>query len=215
MNGETLKELAESILDGQTLDQDFFLQLANIAKNKLEGERLWQYLKKLDDTQSASSGNNYNSAKTLPTDFALDYLVEVGTGFVEQTPVRFEEQHKYRQSANRYYIDLANNSFYILGPSNGGTIYFFYKRTTPDITMVSEPVFPERFHPILAYMVAGYYQAGVDSDDIYARMSPENKTAALEIKASMIQWDTDLALRAQDGQIGVAGSAPGIDLSQM
>lgn len=215
MTGQELLDFTESILDGTTVDPDLFLQLSNIAKNKLEGERVWQYLKKLDDTQIASSGNNYATAKTLPSDFALDYLVEIGTGFTELHPVSFEEQHKYRQSANRYFIDLANNSFYILGPSQGGTIYFFYKRKTDDITLTTSPAFPSIYHPIISYMVAAYIQGAVDSDDIFARMAPENKAAAIELKMSMIQWDADLAIRAQGGQIGVANSAPGIDLSQM
>ncbi len=215
MNGTQLKALTESILDGLSIDQDFFLQLANVAITNLQAERVWQYLKKLDASQSASSGNGYATAKTLPTDFDLDYKVLVGTSSNEYFPVAFEEQVAYRNSSNRYYIDIGAGTYYLLGNSNGGTIQFFYKRTTTPITLTTSPVFPDRFHPLIAFFVAGYYQMGVDADDIFARMSPENKAQAVSLHASMIQWDTDLKARAQNNRVGVADSEPGVSLEQM
>lgn len=204
MLGEDLKELTESILDGDVLDEDFFLQLANIAKETLEAERMWSYLKVVDASQSVAQGNNASVPKVLPSDFAEDYLVQIGSGFVEAHPVSFEEQFKYRNSANRYYVDVAGGNYYILGNTPGGTIYFFYKKITDAITLTTAPTFPARFHPIIAFMVAGYIQVGVDADDIYARMSPENKAQALQIRANMIQWDTNIKARAQDNRVGVA-----------
>lgn len=205
MTGDEIKTLTTSILDGLEIDDDLFYDLLNIAKTKLEEERLWQYLKKLNSSNTAVAGNNYTTGYTLPTDFALDYKVLVGLN-QEYTPINFEEQHLHRSSSNRYYIDIGNNQFFLTGTVQGGTIYFYYKRFTDDITSATSPVFPARFHPILAYIVAAYYQAGVDSDDVFARMSPENKLAALELKRAMVTWDGNLAVRAQDNQIGVANA---------
>lgn len=209
MTGSELKEFTESVLDGLELDETFYYQLLNIAKTKLEGMRVWQYLKKVNSSNSASS-----SAITLPTDCAEDYKVMVGTS-QEYFPVPFEEQFKYRNSANRYYIDWANGQYYLLGTIRPGTIYFFYKRFTDDITSNTSPVFPARYHALLAFYVAGYYQSGVDSDDIFARMSPENKMAAMELQRAMMAWDTSLALRAQNNQVGVADTGPVEDIASM
>lgn len=211
MTGTELKQQAEDIMDGNvTWSDEFFYQLLNIAKTKLEGKRLWQFLKKLNDSNTASS-----SAITLPTDFAEEYKILVGTD-TEYYPVPFEEQHIHRNSANRYFLDMANLTIKLLGATiPTRTLYIYYKRFTDDITSSTSPVFPVRFHPLLAFYVASYYQGGVDSDDIFARMSPENKLAAMELENAMVQWDVSLALRSQNNQIGVAGAEVGVDLSQM
>lgn len=211
MTGSDLKILTENILDNSvTFDEDFFYQLLNIAKNKLEGQRLWQFLKKSDASNQASS-----SPITLPTDLSEEYKVMVGVDR-EYLPVPFEDKYIQRNSSGRYYIDWAALTLNLLGATiPSGTLYLFYKRFTPDIAAGTSPVFPERFHPILAYHVAAYYQAGVDSDDIFARMSPVNKQAALELQRSMENWDSSLAMRAQDNTIGVANSNSGIPLGEM
>ena len=175
---------------------------------------MWQYLKKLDSSNTASSGNNYTTGFTLPTDFAEDYKVKVGLD-TEYFPVSFEDQHIYRNSSHRYYVDIAGNKFYLLGNGVGGAIYLFYKQFTDDLTASTSPVFPTRFHPILAYYVASYFQGGVDSDEIFAKMSPQNRLAGMELQRAMESWDFSLALRMQNNQIGVADSQPGISLEQM
>lgn len=215
MTGEQLKEFTESILDGLTLDEDLFYNLLNIAKNKREEKRPWQMLRKLDSTKTASSGNNYSTSKAMPTDERYEYKLMLGTS-IELFPVNFEEQIMHRNSANRYYNDRANEVYYILGNvGQAATLHRFYIRTTPDIAAATSPVWPIRFHPLLAFEVAGYYQNGVDADDIFARMSPENKLAARELEIAMTTWDTNLTLRAQNDRVGVANSEPEVDLSQM
>ncbi len=212
MTGEDLKSLSENILDGLVIDDTFYYQLLNIAKTKLEEQRLWQYLKKVDSSHTASSTPINLDAFG---DFAEEYKIMVGTNH-EYTPVPFENQQSFRNSSGRYYIDWANLTLNLLGvniPSQ--TLYIFYKRFTPDITEITSPIFPKRFHPILAYYVAAYYQAGIDSDDIFARMSPENKLAAMELERAMKQWDTSIAFRSQDNRIGVAGSDNDIPLELM
>lgn len=211
MIGSDIKILAENILDNSvTFDDDFFYQLLNIAKTKLEEQRLWQYLKKLRTPTAASS-----AAVTLPDDFAEEYKVMVGSDF-EYTPVPFEEQQNFRNSSGRFYIDWAALTLNLLGANiPSGLLYVFYKRFTPTITADTEPEFPERFHPLLAYYVAAYYQSGVDSDDVFARMAPENKAAAIELKRAMEQWDSSIAMRAQDNRIGVANSNNGVPLELM
>ncbi len=205
MTGDELKTLAESIEDGQVFDDDLFYSLLEIAKTNLESERFWQYLLALDDSNVAPSGNS-SVGISLPADFAEDYKLLVGTD-AEYFPVRFEEQHLYRNASRRYYLDLANEQYFLLGNVKSDTIYFYYKKFTPAITENTSPLFPVRFHPILAFMVVGYHQTGVDSDDLFARMGPVNRAEALAIKNSMISWDTNLAMRAQNDTVGMHGSS--------
>lgn len=208
MTGAQLKQFTENILDGIQLDDDFFYQLLNIAKVNLEDKRVWQYLKKLN-----SSNTGTTSAISLPADFSHDYKVLVGT--TEYFPIEFEEQHLFEGASHRYYIDHANSQYYLKGSPRPDTIYFYYKRFTDDIASGTSPVFPARFHPLLAFYVAGYYQAGIDADDIFARMSPENKVAAGVLERTMLGWDTELKLRSQNGRIGVSNSEPEVDLGMM
>jgi hypothetical protein len=210
MTGAEIKTLSESILDGETIPEDFFYQLLNIAKTKLEEQRLWQYLKKVDSSNTASS-----SVVTLPSDFAEEYKITIGTSD-ELSPVPFEEQHIYATASGRYFIDWANLTLKLLGNSiKSDTLYLFYKRFTPEVTSATSPVFPTRFHPLLGFYVAAYYQSGVDSDDVFARMAPENRLAAMELERAMKQWDSGIAMRAQDNTIGVAHSSPGVSIEQM
>jgi hypothetical protein len=208
MTGAELFQLTTDILDGEKINEDFFYQLLNIAKTRLEEGRAWQYLKKLDSSNTATT-----SAISLPTDFARDYKLMVGTDN-EYIPVPFEDHHAYQDVGNRYYIDHANGYLYLTGTPKADTVYFYYLRYTPDVEAGTSPVFPARFHPILAFYVAGYYQNGVDSDDLFARMSPENKTQAVLLENAMKTWDMNLQLKAQNNRVGVANSEPESDLSQ-
>lgn len=197
MTGAELKTFSEGLLDDNvSWTDDHFYQLLNIAKTKVEELKLWQYLKKLYQ-QSASS-----SLINLPTDCAEDYKVLVGS--TEYFPVLFEESTLSSSLSNRYYIDWANLQIKLLGNNISGTLSLFYKRFTDDITAGTSPVFPARFHPLLAYYVVAIHQSGTDSDDIMARMSPANRQAAFELERAMKSWDTAIALRAQNNQIGVA-----------
>lgn len=217
MTGSELKTFAENILDGQTIGEDFFYQLLNIAKTKLEEGRAWNYLKKLDSSNTSRVGYD-TTGYNLPSDFSRDYKVMLGDS-VEITPVPFEEQHAYKYAPNGYYLDIVGDKFYLTGNVGSvDTIHFYYLRYTPDITANSSPVFPARFHFLLAFEVAGYYMNGIDSDDQFARMSPENKAAYSALKQAMVSWDSNLSARARNNQIGmteVSGISAGIDLGKL
>lgn len=202
MTGLEIKTMANSILD-DTIEETLFYQLLNVAKNRVEEMRPWQFLKVVDTTQTASTGDNYLTMKTLPTDFRYDYKMFVGDDYTEYLPIPFELRKAYKDSAKCYYIDLANSQFAICGTvSTGGTINLYYIKTTPDVAEGTSPIWPARFHSLLAYMVAGYFMMGVDTDDLYARMSTENKMAAKEIKRSMVMWDAHLKGRTLNHQTG-------------
>jgi len=214
MDGATLKTMCESILD-DTVDEVLFYQLANIAKNLVEDERPWMFLRSLDSSQSASTGNYSETSKALPTSWRRTYKLMVGRDqLYEQVP--FDEQHLWRFTSNRFVVDVANSVYYLLGPVGaGGTIYHYYIKTTPDIDESTSPMWPSRFHGLVAHDVAAFIMAGVDADDQFARMSPTNSGAAERIREAMREWDQRLQLDAQNNQQQVANSAPYLDLGMM
>jgi uncharacterized membrane-anchored protein YjiN (DUF445 family) len=213
MNGATLKTMVESIMD-DTIDDVLFYQLLNVAKNRIENERPWMFLRKLDSSLTTTVGDNSSISRALPTDWRRTYKLMVGLDqqFIQ---VPFDEQHQYRYSSNRFVIDVAGNVYYLLGTlGKADTIYHYYIKKTDDITAVTSPVWNE-FHEILAFDTAGYAMMGTDADDIYARMSPENKNMALMLKNSMEAWDFQLQIDAQGGSLSMGQNSYGIDLGLM
>lgn len=210
MTGSEIKTFAEGLLDDNVdWSDDHFYRLLNIAKTKLESMRLWQYLKKLNSSNAASS-----LAISLPSDFSEDYKVLVGLD-TEYYPVSFEEYPAYRNIAHRYYIDWSALTINLLGTVNSGTLYLYYKKFTDDITSSTSPSFPARFHPLLAYYVVAIHQSGTDSDDIFARMAPANRQAAYELERAMISWDASIAMRMQNDRVGVSDSVHDVALGDM
>lgn len=114
MTGADLKTFVENLLDGDTIDDVLFYQLANIAKTNLEEERPWQFLKKLDSSATASAGQTFQTTRSLPDDFRSDYRVLLGPDR-ELQPIPFESQHLYRNVFGCYFIDLANDVYAITG----------------------------------------------------------------------------------------------------
>jgi hypothetical protein len=202
MSGSELKTLAETIYD-DTIDEVAFYQLLNVAKDNLEEQRPWEYLKAKDTTKSAGSGDTYLTMKALPADFRTMHKLYVGTDLY--SAVMYEEAILYKDASWLYYLDMANNQFALCG-ANSGVITQIYIKSTPDIASASSPLFPARFHPILAFRVVSYIMAGSDSDSSYAKMSPENRLAAITLENSMIKWDANLKLGSMNHSTPIVGS---------
>jgi hypothetical protein len=215
MTGEEIKTMAEEILGGDTLDVTFYYNVLNAMKNKVEDERPWMFLRALDSSQTATTGNNSTTSRALPTAWRNTYKLLVGDD-TQYFQVPFDMQHQYRNHGRYFVVDVANSTYYLLGNvGKADTIYHYYVKTTDDITSTTSPVWPTRFHHILAYEVAGYVQVGQDADDIFARMAPENKAQANMLLDSMRMWDTRLQLQAQNNQLQVTDSTNTFDLGQL
>lgn len=214
MTGTELYTMVETILDDSP-DEVLFYQLLNAAKNKIEDMRPWMMLRALDSTQTATNGNNSDTSRALPTAWRRTYKLMVGTD-VQFIQVPFDEQHLYRYSSGRFCVDVANSVYYLLGTWGAAdTIYHYYIKTTSDIAAGTSPVWPSRFHPILAYEVASYIMAGVDADAEFARMAGPNQAASQALLESMVTWDTEMQLAANGGRVQVEGEQGGFNLSLM
>ena len=206
--------MVNSILD-DTLDETLFYQLANIAKNKIEDSRPWMMLRAVDSSLSTTTGNNSTTARALPAAWRRTYKLMVGRD-QEVMQVPFDEQHLWRNSSNHFCIDVANSVYYLLGAFGApDTIYHYYIKTTTDIAAGTSPVWPERFHGLIAFEVASYIMGGQDADEQFARMSPVNLAAHTALLNAMEAWDFNLQLSAQNNQVQVANQAGGIELGMM
>jgi hypothetical protein len=203
MTTEEIKTLAEDILD-QTINDSLFYSLVNIAKDMREGMRPFLFLSKLDSSLSGS-GN-------LPSDFRMERKIMIGSATL--TPVQFEEQHLYANSANRYYIDYSARTINLLGGTTGA-IQNYYIKTTPVLTSTVNPVWESRFCPLLAYDVVVAIQAGQDADSEFARMAVENQRKADVIWRAMVADDNQKQIMAKGGRVGMESGSTEIDLATM
>ena len=203
MNGEEILEMFKE-LTGESLDDDAGLRLMTMAKDKVEADRPWQMLRVLNSENQSVVGRTYETGYDLPDNFSCDRKIVINE--LEIMPVQFDEQIAYKDSEGYYFIDLANDTFHLCGTVvTAQTIYLFYIKSTPAITLTTSPVWPTRFHPYLAFKMAEIYQAGQDADDISYRMAPAQRKEARELHEAMIDWDDQLKLKALDHSSKGAG----------
>ena len=202
MIGSDLKIFVESLID-DSIEEDLFYSLLNAAKDKLEDEREWEILKDWDNSLLWTPGDTYLTDKNMPATFRSMY----GDGVIylgedsRYYPVPFKDIYRYRNATNRYAIDYLNNKLRIIGSENQAmTINIPFLVTTADITDTTEWAFPSRYHKILGFRVAAYYTGGVDTDDIYARMSPFHRAAAMELEDGLRRWNTRMALMVMNNR---------------
>jgi len=186
MNGSEIVTLFAQIIGQEgnnPLDDTFVYQLLNTAKSKLEDLTDWEYLKK----KWTISGT------TLPTDFSEPIKLICDKDYVPLRP--FEDYEFYDDG---YYIDYANGTINAID-TYPAPVILTYKKTADDITSATSPVFPVRFHPLLAYEMAYIYQAGIDGDDLNFRMSAIHLKEREELKKLMLSWDADLKAKNMNG----------------
>lgn len=198
MTGTQIITKFETII-GDSLDPDFTLQLVNDAKNSIETELELEITKKLNSSLSTTAGQTYTTSRALPTDFLVPTTVRVGTQVFY--PVPFERQIDYRDVAGFYWIDLANNVYYLTGTQgSANTIYFFYHYATTDLSTSTSPVWPTRFHSLIPYEMARKYFA-IDAGEKGRSWAPEMQVFYNELKNQMIQWDHKLKLNGMDKSV--------------
>ena len=195
MNGQNLIDKFVNLV-GDSLDADFSLQLVNDAKNSIETELELEITKKLNSSGSTTAGQTYTTSRALPTDFLSPLVIRVGTQRVY--PIPFEAQIDYRDISGYYWIDLANDVYYLTGTQGSAqTIYFFYQQETTDLTTSTSPIWPTRFHSLIPYEMARKYFA-IDAGEKARSWTPEMQLFYKELKDQMIQWDHKLKLNGMD-----------------
>lgn len=186
MTGAEIVAMFEGMVD-DSIDSTLAYQLLNNAKNKVEGEREWEMLKKLDTSASAAS-----SPITLPSDWNRTISIFVGTTEFFQIP--FEQQKQFSGSGRHWYLDLKNSRYYFTG-SPSGTVNHFYIYQTDDVTAGTAPVWPARFHPLLALEMAELFFS-IDQGERNFTWDDKFLVQKTLLKNAMVDWDVKLGKRA-------------------
>lgn len=211
MTGDELL-IATQKITHTSLDWDFFLQKLNAKKNERERRGKFYILTKSDTTQIASLGDTYLSMKTLPPDYRGMRRVNVGDTRNVYTPIPFEEREGYKDTPNRYYIDLANSQFALTGSvGSSKTIRLYYLKKTTDFSEANKNteilLWPSEFHLLLAFDVALMEMGAIDNDDINRVLTPEQRFQIKQMEEGLNDWDHDLKLEAMGNRRGYAEDA--------
>jgi hypothetical protein len=192
-------------LVGENVDETTALILANFVKDLVEADRPWHFLIAEDATKTYGSGENYLTQKTLPTDFARPHKLFLGDAtlkdFQEYKEIPFEQRRRYNDITNRFYVDYKNGKFFITGAVDKTyTIYLYYIYQTPTLTLSVNPVWQERFIPLIAYLMAYFYASGMDNDEITARQAASHNVASKLLFDSFIDFDARIRAKQQANQ---------------
>lgn len=140
-----------------TLDEDYILELLNDAKDEVEEMALWEILKKSVEFTTTGSTNFETALGSLPSDFAEQVTVYDASDF-QYDKIDFQDRYGKRNRAFGYFLDIAGDKIFLSGTNIAlTTVTLVYKRFSPDITTLTEWVFPSRFHSILNYKMAELY----------------------------------------------------------
>lgn len=194
MTGEEIKAFFENLID-DSLDDDFTYELMNNAKNEIEmdPERNWEFLKKTDSANTTVVGRTYSTGYNLPLDFGQ--ILSVFKGTKQLNKCNFEDQILYKNNGSWFFLDLRTGKVHVCGTETEAlTLYIHYLYLTDDITAVTSPVWPARFHKLIAFKMAELFQEGIDADDITFKMSPQQRARAKVLYDGMAMWDMHLKL---------------------
>lgn len=207
MTGAEMKTFTTELLDGDEMDDSVFYSMVATVKTMVEQMRPWRHLLKTDSSKTLETTDTYATMKTLPTDW-MQYeqynpitLVAVDNedDVIELKGSNFADRLKNKNSNGLFYVDVGNSKFAIINTvSKQYRIHQFYIGESAAITSPTSWSFPTRYHHLIPYMVSGMQKGGVDYDDIFARMAPENRANAQLLINSMEMWDD--SLQRQDNQ---------------
>jgi hypothetical protein len=152
--------------DSTELSSSEELDLANKIYQQVCSFRPWEFLKK------TATGSIVAGQITLPTDFAYlsaNYqstdtnvatesvtapkVIFVGTNLDPYRVVNFSDRRQYANQ-NVCYIDPSDSKIKFIVTPTATTYEFDYIKVPADLTLATSPIFPARFHDIIAYGMA-------------------------------------------------------------
>ena len=178
--------------DGTELSSTDELDLLNQKYQEVCSQRPWEFLKK------AYSGAINGTSIALPTDF--QYILEtevnelvgkfvfVGERYFKVVP--FSDRKQHENTSGYCWINIASNLLEF-SETVSGTLEYDYIYTPATLVSTDEPIFPERFHYILAHLMAvdDYMIQQFDKARSYAA---ENTAKAENLLRQMEFWNANL-----------------------
>lgn len=215
MNGQALVDLLTSILDNESIDQTFALQMINVARGYIEDRQPLVVFKKLDISQVVGSANSNGAVPiNVPSDFrryipakgaegGSIQLFNGGSLINDLIETAFQDQLTDQKYYGKYYVDYGQGLLYVLGQIPGTfTVYQFYIADYGNITLSTQwgqtalgrVTMPARYHPMLAYEAAAMWRLGTDYDNTAARNADDNAKRSDMIYKALLSWNTELTL---------------------
>lgn len=207
MTGQECLTKFETMVD-DVLDQDFELQLLNDAKNQIEAEYTWEFLKAVDMTGSVVKGDKQTVTHAFPGNMAFPLKVQMLTDRTPYSQVNFEDQYMYQDVTRYWFANYANNVFSFTGViGKNDTILFFFQKYTDDLTLTTEWLFPERFHRILPMKMAELYYAVDAGEKMRAWDDRWGKNYDYTLQQMQL-WDAKLKEQSKTQNISDSSSNP-------
>ena len=211
MNRDSLYTFVTSLLDDFEIDLTLFYTLLDVAQSNRENARPWVILRTEDSTQSAVSGETFESQHSLPTDFRKFYsrfpiVLTDSSGNVvrklREVPINMRHEHK--DDPSKFYVNYVTRKIYLCGTqTTTSTLRQFYIRKPTKISASASNTWDfsayDDYEKILAFDVAVMHKHGIDYDQINAVQGDKNAAQAALIFSMMSEWDNELANSAQQG----------------
>lgn len=157
---EDLQNFFHVLVDDE-LDEDAEVELANVAKDEIEGEMDWEMLKDVDETQSSVVSDTYKTGpKTLPANYLHTCnggnALYIGSDRMPYFQIPFERREEFQNTARRWYLKMKDGTYYVAATGVSGTHRHFYIARSDDITTDSTSLwkFPSRYNPLIAFKMA-------------------------------------------------------------
>lgn len=212
MTRNQIKAFVVELLDGFEMPETLFTRFLDIAQMYWEGQRPWVLLRAEDTTQTVTTANTYETAKTLPTDFRKWYtrfpiVLTDAQGNPQsrlvEIPINLKSQ--YRTDPSRFYCNYATQELFICGaPGSSLTVRQYYIRRGTRISAAAANTWDldvnDEYTTILGLSVAVYHKLGVDYDIINNAQADANASLARQIFNIMTDWDAELAESGLNGQ---------------
>lgn len=184
------------------MDETTFYSLVNLAKAEFERSRAWRKLVTKNSSNTISGSTSYSTSFAVPSGFLMflprkniKVIDSNGNQIGELVEKKWEDWDEFKMVSGYFTVDHKNSVFYISGVAGShtsATLHLFYIGSSTTIASGASWVFPDEFHPALAFTVAAMDELGMDYDDINARQGNANYGVAQRIMRSAIKWDDTL-----------------------
>jgi hypothetical protein len=196
LTGAEMKAAFEEIVDDTMPSDTLFYQLANLEKNLIETERMWEILVDLDETQSIGASHTFRTAISLPSRFLYTAAMYVGDLRAPMKQIPFAAMLRYQEAVQRYYIKRKDSTFFICGkPVSGSTIHHFYSAESADIASGVTWTFPGWAHMLIPIRLAKKFFA-VDRGEKGRSWDDRWTIAEREIVNALVHWNHKLIKEA-------------------
>jgi len=188
--------------DSTELSSTEELQLLNDVYLQCASDRTWEIFK------TSATGTIVNNEITLPADFSYLFtnhnyngtttentqpVIFVGSTYQPYRVVNFSERRQYRNASGYAYLDMANNKIVFTQTPTDTSYEFDYVKVPAELTLDTEPVFPDRFHKKFAYDMA-IQDTIIQMSDRAAAMAGMNRAESERYMNNMAMWNSKLQI---------------------